>query len=397
MGSPLHRVSGAAGPGRALTLPPVLLLASPDDYLLELERRDTEAAWLEAHPGGELETLALAPPAGRLVQALVSPSLFAPVRLVVVRDAAPYLEKGDKADPELPTLIQAIDTLSWEGVGLLLAAVVTAELKGPLAEAVARRGEVRALPLPEPPKPWDQLQLSPRQRTVLLDLLRRTVPGILAHDEAVAALLDSYGFRPRELVQAAESALASGAPTAEAVRVQAGPGEVEFRDLEEALLQRRPAEAARLLGILAAGGRLLGWRGEVVDPEKHGAALAAFLERLLRQALAVRGHARAAGLEGELDPDRCAHGGWYPKVFKSRLFPRLSTAAEEADGSPVASLSAWQLHRVFRFAAAYDERTLLSALAVLAASGAERDRGWLPLAHVTSMVVGMVVAAETPG
>lgn len=336
-------------------------------------------------------TLDPAPAAPRLVQELVNPSLFAAARLVVVPDATPYFTaKGTSSEAPGASLTEALRELAFDRVWLLLAAAVGGRPQGELAETVGTRGELRWLPLPEAPKPWDDALLTPAQRGVLRDLLGRATPAILDHGDVVEALLQAHGFRPRELVQAAESLLASGELSAEAVRRRAGPGEVELRALEEILISRDRAAAARFFAALASGGQLVGFRGEAIEAERQAGALAAFLGRLLRQALATRGLADRSGLVRELDPGRVGGSSWYPRVFKSGIYPRLHEAAGEAAPNPVEELSAWQLHRVFKVAAATGDDALLDALATLGASGAERDRGSAALAAVAVVVVELL-------
>lgn len=369
-------------------LPSILLIASPDDFLLELERTDVTAAWSEAHPDGEVLTLDEAPPAGRLVQELATPSLFAPERLLVVVSALPYLKKGSAEEGEV--LAHALSSLPLRDVTLVLTAVTKDPPEGPVVDAARSRGEVRFLALPEEPKPWEDVRASKAQRPVLASLVARVAPELADQREVVDALIEVYGFRPRALAQAAERLLLSGEPTAAAVRDQAGAGECTLRDLEEALLARETTRFVRLAGVLASGGVLTDWRGEAVGPERTAMVLASTFGRLLRLALAVRAHAIRAGLETELEPKRCAGGGWYTKTFKPKLYPRLSADVDSTPGSPAEGRTAWQMHRAFRLAAAYSEAEMIEALARLAGSRAERERGPSALAEVSTLVLGFI-------
>lgn len=371
-----------------MTPPRVLLLASPDDYLLELERRGFETAWREAHPQGEVFTLEEPPSPGRLVQELASPSLFASERLLVVADAGAYLAASRQADGE--TLARALTSLPLRDVTLLLTAVVKTAPTGPVVEAVQGRGEVRFLALPETPKPWEEGRVSKGQRLLLASVIARVAPALAGKREVVDALCEAYGFRPRELAQAAERLLLTGEPSADAVRAQAGVGECTLRELEEVVLQRDSARFAHFAGILASGGVLTDWRGEAVAPEKTPMVLVSTLGRLLRQALAVRGHAVRAGLSDELDPGRCSSKSWYNQTFKPRLLPALSANIEGTRGSPVDSMTPWQLHRAFRLGAAYSDAELVEALGRLTGSGAERGRGPSALAALSSLVLGLI-------
>ena len=372
------------------TLPSVLLIASPDDYLLELEHRDFEAAWRETHPQGEALAFAQAPSAVRLVQELASPSLFASERLLIVADSGSYRSAGGQG--EGATLAQALTSLSLSDVTLLLTAVVKSAPAGPVVEAVQARGEVRFLALPETPKPWEEARVSTAQRLLLVSVIARVAPALADQREVVDALCEAYGFRPREMAQAAERLLLTGETSAAAVRAQAGVGECTLRSLEEVLLNRDAARFARFAGVLASGGALTDWRGEVVAPDRVAMVLVSTLGRLLRQALAVRGHAARAGLSGELEPRRCAGRGWYSQTFKSGLLPVLSEDIEATPASPVSSMTPWQLHRAFRLAAAYSDAELVSALGGLAESRAERGRGPAALAALSSSVLALIAA-----
>jgi len=368
--------------------PTVLILASPDDYLLELERHDFEAAWRAARPNGEVLNFEEAPSPGRLVQELASPSLFASERLLVVADATPYLKAGRQAEGE--ALAGALTSLPLRDVTLLLTTVVDRAPTGPVAEAVQSRGEVRFLALPETPKPWEEMRVSPGQRRLLASVVARVAPALTGQGEVVDALCEVYGFRPRALAQAAERLLLAGEPSAAAVRAQAGVGECPLRELEEALLHRDSARFARFAGTVASGGSLTDWRGEAVAPDRTAMVLASTFSRLLRQALAVRGHATRAGLSSELEPRRCSGTRWYTQAFKSRLFPPLSADIEATPDSPVGSMTPWQLHRAFRLAAAYSDAELVETLGRLSGSRTERGRGPSALAALSSLVLGLI-------
>ncbi len=366
----------------------LLLLASPDEFLLELARQDAVAAWRQAHPAGDVVVYDEAPPAARLVQELASPSLFAAERMLVVADARPYLAAGQRAaaDP----LAENLERLSLTDVALVMSAVAKTAPAGALAEAVGRRGEVRFIGLPEPPKPWDEARVSREQRRVLAGLIGRVAPGLADNDEVVDALCEAYGFRPRELAKAAQRLALSGDVNAATVRTQAGAGERQLREFEEALQQRDGGRFARFAGALAAGAVLTDWRGDAVGPDRLGPILAGTAGRLLRQALAVRGHAARAGLGAELDAKRCAGRDWYPRTFKPRLLPRLAKDIEATPDSPLAGMTPWQLHRAFRLAAVYSDRELITALARLAESRVERARGPAVLAAISALALGLI-------
>lgn len=349
-----------------------MLLATGDDYLLELHRSDLEAEWRGEHPDGEVLAFETVPAVARLECELYVPSLFAPARLLVVRDATGLFEKDGKSDAR--QLAEALERGRLVDVCLILAAKLSSQPAGPLTEAVLRLGEVRFLPLPEPPKPWEQPGLTKPQHKVLRDLLRRVLPALRLPPETVDALCEAYGFKPRALIQAASRLALGGDLTPEAVRAQAGPGECSPREIEDLLIARDGKGLAGLLARLSAGAALVDWQGEALDPGETGAFLVRMLGRLLRQTLAVRCAGEESGLAAELNPKRCAADRWYSRVFKPSILPRLQPAIAADEYSPLATASPWQLHRLFRLAAPYTSGELLGALAGLGRAGVERER-----------------------
>ena len=399
MGAPLHRVPGATGPGRALNSA-LRLLASPDDYLLELERCEAEAAWLAAYPDGELQRLDPAPAPARLIRELASPSLFATARLIVVPDARPYLGQaaddtgapGESWGDAGAVLAAALAEMRLVDTALVLAAVSAAEPSGPLAEVVRQRGTLTFLPLPAQPKPWEEVRVTPAQRRVLEGVVGRVAPAVLADPDTVDALCECYGFRPRRLAQVAEQLQQTGTIGADAVRTGWGPGECSLKDLEEALVRRNPAAVARFVARLAAGGTLTDWWGKPVESDAIARRVALTVARLLRQALAARGHANRAELTRELDPQKCSSPAWYNATFRRSILEPLQKEIAACGGSPLEGSSAWQLHRAFKLGAAYGERELLRALGDLAASGAERARRPQAIAALSSVLLELVSA-----
>ncbi|MBZ5588005.1 MAG: hypothetical protein LAO05_05525 [Acidobacteriia bacterium] len=371
-----------------MALPRTVLLASPDDFLLELERRATVETWQAANPLGDVVSFDEAPAAARLVQELASPSLFASNRLLVVADASAYLTAARRREAD--DLAASLTSLPLADVTLVLSAVCPSSPTGALADAMGKRGEVRFVALPEAPKPWEEGRVSPSQRQMLATLIGAITPDLAGNDEVIDALCEVYGFRPRELAQAAKRLVLGEKVSAEAVRAQMGPGECQLRELEEALQQRDAGRFARLAGALDAGAVLTGWRGEAIAPDGYGRVLGSTLGRLLRQALAARGHATRAGLTDELDPKRCAAKDWYPRAFKRRIFPRFSKDVEELSDSPLAGMTPWQLHRAFRLASVYSEGELVATLARLGEARVERTRGPAVLAAISSVVLGLI-------
>jgi hypothetical protein len=399
----------------------LLLLISPDEYLLEITRERLVAEWETAHPGGEVVRLDPAPAPEHLVREVINPSLFAPERLVLVPDAEPFFprarrakavqddgdeEPGSDEKPQARTAAQEagehrgevlarhLAGLTLRDVALVLALAANQPPKGALADAVAAAGEVRFLPVPEAPKPWEQTRVSREQRAVLHEVIAQVAPRAAADPEVVDALCEAYGFKVRELAQAAVRLETGGEITPDAVGLQAGAGEGSVQHLENALIERDRRAVAHLLGVLAAGGVLLDWRGEPVAPGGVGPVLTGAIGRLLRQALAMRGHARRCGLEKELDARKCAERFWYSNVYwsaKSRrgIHTQLAADITAAGDSPLGEAKPWPCHRAFRLAAAYGERELVTALTALARCGAERARAPEAVAALTPVLLAL--------
>lgn len=363
------------------------MLVCSDDYLLELEREDFQARWLAANSDGEVVGVEADPV--RLLNEVLSPSLFAPKRLLVVRDTNGLLgsSRGEASDGPASgrpsrgpgrsreeELAAGLGQAPRHGVTVLFTLQSGTVPKGPFGDLVQEQGEIRSLPLPPPPKPWEQVTVTPAQRRVLAGLIRRVAPSLADLDDTVDALCECYGFRPRELVQAAQRLCLAGALTPEAVRVQAGAGEVAFSELEDALISRSASAAARFVAVLGSGGSLRLFGDRLVDRGGVGPVVAGGVARLLRQALAVRRHARQGGMAGELDPARCSRQRWYGERFKNGLYPRLQEEAGKVPASPLSAVkSPWVAHRLFRIAAAYDDRELLRALSRLGSVVPERE------------------------
>ena len=389
-------MSGASGPGRALSGFPLTLIAAADEYLLELIRTDAVRAWQDDNPHGEVIQHDVAPPAVRLLQELACPSLFALSRLLVVRDAAAYLDsRKDQRSKEGEALARGLATCRLGADALLLSVIAATPPAGDLPDLVRRQGELRFLPLPEAPKPWENVRVSPAQREVLSDVVRRVAPQVLSNTDALDVLCETYGFRPRELAQAAQRLALGGEVTPEAARAQAGVGEHTFTDIENAVLARSRERLASILAALASGAAMLDWWDEPVAPDRLGAFLGPGIARLLRQALATREHAARANLTGELNVRKCADGRWYGRIFKPSILPRLEKEVAGCDASPLTGLRPWALHRIFRLAAAYRSEELLAALAGLAASGAERLKGRAAITALTPVLIDLV--EPTPG
>jgi hypothetical protein len=351
------------------------LATSPDEYFLERARKSLEAEFFQAFPQGEL-VLCDPPPAPKaFLQELQTPSLFAQERLFLVPQAQPLLaqEEGQGLWEGLP---QRVGGIVWVG----LFAQLDQEPQGFWASLPWL--ERLHFALPAAPKPWEELRLSPEQRGLLLQLLQEEVPEILAHGQVVEALLESHGFAPRELVQAAKGLVATGELSPEGARQTVGQAVVLATDLDKALQGASWPALARALAQLATGASLEGFRGEVASGRRAADLVAALFARACLSALTLRLVAEKAGLGQELSPAKVSRPSWYPREFKPRLLPALLKAAEDFPELGLGERSPWALQAAFRVAASFSAEQLVAALAALLRYGglrAETSEPWGPL------------------
>jgi hypothetical protein len=301
-------------------------------------------------------------------------------------------EQGDDSPGavEGELLADGLATLRLGRDALLLCATVTRSPEGKLADLVATSGELRFLPLPETPKPWEDVRVSPAQRAVLASVVRRVAPTVAASRETLDALCEAHGFRPRALAQAAARLVLAGDISADAARAQSGTGDLTPKNIEDALMARSPKDIAKVLAGLDSGTALTTWYGDTVDGDRLGGFLVPFLSKLFRQALAMRTVTERAGLGDELDRDACAVRGWYGQSFTKRILPRLQESLDAEDtfrDKDKRKASPWQLHRVFRLAAAHSSSAMLEALGGLAKSGADRIKGRTAIPPLTAVLL----------
>ncbi len=378
---------------------PVRLIASPNDYLVE-EAVKEAAEQAASHLGVEVEPLAEgADPADVALEAR-SPSLFAPARVLVVRDASAWLGAGGTS---LDPLVELVAEGVPEEVALILGVCCDKPPKGPLAEVVAASGDraVTWLPLPAEPKPWEELEVSADEAAMLRRLLERAAPGVRFEPDAESLLFERLGFDPRRLAaEAVKLGAAAGEDAVDAalVRRLVIPHDRSLKRVEEAVLERRPGPVLELLAAWDRGEVIRDWRG---DKEiGRGIVLTILLGQvtgLLAQLLAVRTAAVAAGLEGELDPRRTGAPYWYPRRFKGEIGPRLETALDnDPDRLHVRGRrrpSPFQLGGLFAGASRWSEPDLVGALA----DGGRAEtalRGDGAIAGMTAFVVTWLVPAE---
>ncbi len=355
----------------------VRLVASSDDFLLERRLDEIVAELTSAFGGAEAEVLPDSVTPEELALELQSRSLFVAQRVLVVADARGWVEapapseapKRDGADPA--ALVRVLDEGLGDDLALALGVWASRRPKGPLVEAVERVGAAEWLSLPEPPKPWEEVALSPAQREVLGRLLVGAAEPVRFVPAAAGLLMDRLGFAPRQLVAEASklavAAAATGVVDEELVRRLTFPPERSLEAVEDAVLTRRPSA---LLDLLAAGDRGLAvrdWQGGRVEPGGVPVVLFGQVSSLLSRLLYLAETAAAAGLAPELEPARTSAPGWYGRQFKSRIGPALLERLEARAPNPFVGRgrppSLWQLGRLASGVGRYRRSELVSALA----------------------------------
>ena len=359
------------------------LIASSDDYLLQQGLDDAVRQALELLEGAEVERLSDSASPEDVAIELRSPSLFAAARVLVVPEMRRWLEttapQGALGGPDPgadEALVSPLVAVLAEGMPAATALVMGAwcgrQPKGALVEAVAAGGLYRWLPLPERPKPWEDVPLSQDQWRVLSGLLAREAAGVRFEKGAERLLLERLGFEPRRLVQEARklaSAAGSGGVVGEElVRRLVLPRERSLEVVRDGVLGRDPRPLLELIAAAADGVSVNDWQGRPMAPDRFPGALFGQVANLLGQMLYLRRMAAAAGLARELEAARTAGDGWYRQVFSARLGPALAEQLAADEPHPLLDRkgkapSRWNLGELFRGAAAFSDDELVAALA----------------------------------
>jgi hypothetical protein len=355
----------------------LVLIASSNDFLVEERLREAvdeacgelECAEAERQPGDVTPA--------HVALELRSPSLFAPTRVLVVEDVRSWLDttappgalEASKAQ-DLEPLLEVIEEGLPDGTALLMGAWCGRKPKGRLVSAVQAGGAMEWIPLPDPPKPWEDVQLSADQRRVLRGLLAGVAGEARFEPAAADLLLVRLGFDPRRLVQETRklvTAAGDGPVTEALVRRLTLPRERSLEVVRDAVLQRDPGPLLELVGAAAAGLAVNDWQGRPLTPDRVGAVLCGQLHNLLHQLLFVRRLAEAAGVADQMTAEATSGRGWYRSTFTSTVAPALVEELGDARRTPLGrrgkAPSQWALGQLFRGAALYRESELVAALA----------------------------------
>lgn len=328
----------------------------------------------------------------RLCRELATPSLFADQRLFVLPHAESYFALPPKDLEQLAAVFRnPPDGVLWLG----LFAQLPDPPGSPLAEVLAPVAELEHLPTPPPPKPWEGVRLSADQRSLLQQLLAEEVPEVLDHQDVVAALLETHGFSPRQLVQAARSLAAAEDLSPETARRTGGREAVAAGDLERAVETGDWPKLATVLVQLAAGAALESFRGEQATGRRAADLAAGVLCRACLTALAVRLVAEKAGLARELDPAKVSQPSWYPREFKPRMYPKLMAVLQTMPELGLHERSPWSLQASFRLAARFEAPKLARTVANLVRLGALRGEGLDPWAPVVLAYASFLASSRS--
>ncbi len=357
----------------------VRLIASSDDYLLE-ERLTAGVAEICGELGGvepEYQTDEATPET--VATELVSPSLFAAQRVLVVRDAREWLggaaPPGIKAAkttaPDPQPLIHVLDEGLPDGMGLVIGAWCGRKPGGDLFDAVEKAGSCEWIPLPPPPKPWEDSVLSQEQRKVLEAVLIRAADGVAFNQRATRLLLERLGFSPRLLVQEVRkltAAAGDGEVDEELVRRLTFPRERSLEVVRDAVLKRELEPLFDLIAAAESGAPVNDWQGQRVESGRFGPVLFGQVTNLQLQLLYLRRVAEAAGLEQEMAPSRTGRRGWYSQCFKNDLAPELLARFKQDAPSPLVrpggkAPTPFSLGALFSGAGRYSDAELTAAVA----------------------------------
>ena len=357
----------------------IRLIAASDDYLLE-ERLAAGVAEIcrglgEVEP--EVQTDEATPES--VAMELVSPSLFATQRVLVVPDARewlggappPGIKTTKESPPDPQPLIHVLGEGLPEGMALVMGAWCGRKPSGELVAAMESAGSFEWIPVPPPPKPWEDAVLSSEQWKVLEAVLLRAAGDVSFNRRATRLLLERLGFAPRLLVQEVRK-LAGAAGDGEVdealVRRLTFPRERSLEVVRDAVFKRKLKPLLDLVAAAGAGAPVNDWRGQRVELKGLGPILVAQVTNLLIQMLYLRRIAETSGIGREMAPDLTNREGWYNKHFRSHIAPDFLATLKEDAPSPLIRSGAkpptpFSLGAVFSGAGRYSDDDLISGLA----------------------------------
>jgi len=357
----------------------ICLIAASDDFLLE-EKLSAAVKAVCCELGGvepEFQTDEATPESVALE--LVSPSLFAAQRVLVIPEAREWLGanappglKATKASPpDTRPLVHVLGEGLPAGMGLVMGAWCGRKPTGELVEAMENAGSVDWIPVPPPPKPWEDAVLSSEQWKVLEAVLLKAADGVTFDRRATRLLLERLGFAPRLLVQEVRklTAAAGGGAVDEAlVRRLTFPRERSLEVVRDAVLARKLEPLLDLVAAAGAGAPINDWQGQRVEPGRLGPTLFGQVTNLQLQLLYLRRVADATGVVREMVPEQTSRRGWYNQRFKNDLAPELPARLKQDAPSPMVRPGGkpptpYNLGALFSGAGRYSDDELTDAVA----------------------------------
>ncbi len=382
----------------------LLLIAASDDFLLEEARAEAVTGLVEQLGGGSVEILSAEITPESAATELLSPSLFEPQRVFVVEDARAWVKTSAPAGAvgKLPAadpapLVETLRSGLPAGVGLVLGVWCGSRPTGPLVDVIRERGEAQWIPLPPPPKPWEEVSLSAEQVAVLRRILRQVVPGVEILPTAETILLERLGFAPRRLAQEARklAAACGGNPIdQELVRRMTFPKERSLEQLQEAVFGRQVGPFVDLMRAASEGVPVSDWRGQRLEPKALQFVALGQGVSLATQMLYLLELGRELGLGSQLCGERVHIRGWYSKEFKNDLGPRLQEAIAADEAAPWSGRkppSAWRLKQLVEGAVRYQPEELAQTLAT-AGTVEEQLRGPMAEEAVSSWMTTLLAS-----
>ncbi len=242
---------------------------------------------------------------------------------------------------------------------------------GELVEAMEKAGSFDWIPVPPPPKPWEDAVLSQEQWKVLEAVLLKAAGGVSFDRRATRLLLERLGFAPRLLVQEVRKltgAVGDGEVDEALVRRLTFPRERSLEVVRDAVLARKLGPLLDLVAAAGAGAPINDWQGQRVEPGRLGPTLFGQVTNLQLQMLYLRLLTQSMGAGRELEPDQTSRRGWYNRRFKNDLAPGLLARLKEDAPSPVVRPGArpptpFSLGVLFSGAGRYSNDELTAAVA----------------------------------
>jgi len=360
---------------------PVYLVASSDDYLLEVALGETVRAvcaeFGDIDPEGMPETLT---PDDLSVE-LCSPSLFAPQRVLVVPEIRTWIDiparrppdprPAEKAAVDAGSVVQVLGEGIADGIALVMGACCHSKPKGALVDAVDEAGGFHWQPVPEPPKPWEDAVLSKEQEAMLRKLLSKAAGDIRFTPEAARLLLERLGFAPRLLVQEGRKLAAAnvdGVVDEDLVLALSFPQERSLDVVWDAVLKRRVEPILDIIAAAESGIQVRDRQGRTVTAKGAPQILFGQVASILQNLLYLRRLAAEHGLLGEMSTDKTRDDFWYPRRFKNGLGPKIVELVKADAPSPIQRAGGktptlFTLGQLFKGAGHYSDEDLVQAIA----------------------------------